>query len=427
MLRTLRRHWERLGRQDPFWAAVSWKDKSAGRWSADEFFRTGEAVVDGLLERAAALGIEIPRERALDFGCGPGRLAQALAGHFRTVDGVDVAHSMVAIARRLNRHGDRCRYHLNRTTDLRLFEDETFTFVCSVLVLQHMTPGIARRYIAELLRVLAPSGLLVFQVPCYRTPSSAPLASGRGIPARLSLAPSACQARIRPESETLVGAAGEPATLRVVVENAGDQAWPSRGLPDRGLHVCLGGHFLLPEEECYWRFDTARATLPADLHPGQSTTLALQLTLPEEGGDYLLELDMVQEHVCWFRQMGSQTALVRCRVEGGAARMAGGRSVPRVARGVPVASAARGWAGRQSWLVRAWQRAPSVESWVRSHLTFRKAVIEMHALSPDDVEALVTAAGCSAICVDRRVQADGHQDRHFWQDCHYWVVKEQAR
>ena len=110
MLRELRWHWEQFGRKDPLWAALTWKDKSEGRWSADEFFRNGEIVVANLLHRAAELGIEIPRNRALDFGCGPGRLTQALAAHFGSVDGVDIAQRMIANARRFNRYGDRCRY-----------------------------------------------------------------------------------------------------------------------------------------------------------------------------------------------------------------------------------------------------------------------------------------------------------------------------
>ena len=424
MLRTLRRHWERLGRQDPFWAAVSWKDKSDGRWSADEFFRTGEAAVADLLERATGLGIDMPRERALDFGCGPGRLTQALVPHFGAVDGVDIARSMIANARHFNRHGDRCRYHVSRTGDLRLFDDGTFTFVCSLLVLQHMTPSIARRYIREFLRVLAPSGLLVFQVPSYDVSPSEPLASARQSASRSSLAPSACRARIRPASESLLGRAGKLVSLPVVVENTGDQAWPSLGLSNGGLRVWLGGHLASPGDEFYWRYDAARAALRADLHPGQSTTLEIGLTLPAENGDYLLELDMVQEHVCWFRQMGSATAVVRCRVEGGSARAPGGGQVPRVPRTLQVLPLAAGRPKRDSWFVRAWQRAPSIESWLRSNLTFGEAVIEMHAVSGAAIEDLVTAAGCRLVRVDRRIQADGHQDRHYWQDCHYWIVKK---
>jgi SAM-dependent methyltransferase len=38
-------------------------------------------------------------------------------------------------------------------------------FICSYIVLQHVRPRYAKQYIKEFLRVLAPQGLLVFQLP----------------------------------------------------------------------------------------------------------------------------------------------------------------------------------------------------------------------------------------------------------------------
>ena len=413
MLRKLRRHWERFGRQDPFWAALTWKEKSDGRWSAEEFFRNGEVVVGNLLNRAAELGVEIPRERALDFGCGPGRLTQALAGRFESVDGVDIARSMIANARRFNRHGDRCRYHVNASADLRRFDDATFTFVCSLLVLQHMKPEFTRRYVREFMRVLAPGGVLVFQVPAFDAELTGPSGSARQTVPRWPLEPPACQARIRPASDSLTGEAGKLVSLRVEVENAGDQSWPCLGQSDGGLRVWLGGHLALPEDEHYWRHDAMRSALSRDLDPGQSMTLEAWLTLPEENGDYLLELDMVQEHVCWFRQRGSETVVVRCRVEGGRERDPGGGQVPRVPRAVPAAPAPAP-PNLASRLARAWERWRFVGRRIRSQLASREAVMEMHGLARSDVQDLVTEAGCRLIEVDRQVQAHGYPDCHFW-------------
>ncbi len=418
MLRKLRRHWEQFGREDPFWAALTWKDKSDGRWSADDFFQNGEVVVGNLLDRAAKLGIEIPRERALDFGCGPGRLTQALATRFETVDGVDIARSMIANARRFNRHGDRCRYHVNRRADLRRFGDAAFTFVCSLLVLQHMKPGIARGYVREFMRVLAPSGVLVFQVPSYDVDSSEPAGPARQSVPRWPLEPSACQARIRPANDSLTGRAGELVPLRVEVENAGDGTWPCLGQSDGGLRVWLGGHLALPGDEFYWRLDAMRTALGRDLAPGQRVTLEAWITLPEENGDYLLELDMVQEHVCWFRQRGSEGAAVRCRVEGGRERAPGevqGRRVPRSAHApAPVPATAQS----ASWLARGWQRSQFLIDRIRSRLDSREAVMEMHGLARPDVQRLVAEAGCRLIEVDRQAQ------EHGYQDCHFWITRQ---
>lgn len=161
----LQRTWNALGHEDPLWAVLSHRDKRGNRWDLEEFLATGREEIRAVLDHARALRPELPTRKALDFGCGVGRLSQALAEHFEAVLGVDVAPSMVQRARELNRHGERCRYHLNATTDLTGLGDGEFDFVYSNITLQHMAPALAAGYIGELCRVLSPQGLLIFQLP----------------------------------------------------------------------------------------------------------------------------------------------------------------------------------------------------------------------------------------------------------------------
>jgi SAM-dependent methyltransferase len=165
----LQANWTALGQRDPLWAILVEPSKRGNRWAVDEFFETGRKEIDAALARVAALGLRVPTGagggRALDFGCGVGRLTQALAGRFAEVVGVDVAPTMIERAREFNRFPTTCRYEVNTGADLRLFPEGRFDFVYSNIVLQHMEPRYSTAYIREFARVLAPGGVLLFQLP----------------------------------------------------------------------------------------------------------------------------------------------------------------------------------------------------------------------------------------------------------------------
>jgi ubiquinone/menaquinone biosynthesis C-methylase UbiE len=164
-LQQTKKHWDKFARTDPFWAVLTDDGKRGNQWQVDEFFATGVRSVDAEIKGVRLHYPALRTGRALDFGCGVGRLTQALAGHFDYVTGVDISAEMLAHARRFNRHGDRVEYLLNTQDDLRLLPDNRFDFVYSIITLQHMEPVYARRYIAEFVRVAAPGGVILFQLP----------------------------------------------------------------------------------------------------------------------------------------------------------------------------------------------------------------------------------------------------------------------
>lgn len=157
--------WDELARRDPLWTIKSDPEQAATGWAPEAFFATGREEVDGVLARMAAVGITTPHRRALDFGCGVGRLTQALARTYDRVDGVDISPAMIDEANRYNRFGDRCVYHVNVATDLARFESGAFDLVYTRLVLQHIPPRFARAYMAEFVRLLSPAGVLFLQLP----------------------------------------------------------------------------------------------------------------------------------------------------------------------------------------------------------------------------------------------------------------------
>ena len=164
-LKALRKHWDLFASSDPLWAILTHPDRKDSRWDKREFFETGVWEIGRSLEHVESLVPGFRKSRALDFGCGVGRLTQPLAQHFGEVYGVDISASMIQQAKDFNQHGDRCQYVVNQTDDLRIFPDRHFDFIYSNITLQHMPPRYSRRYLAEFMRVLAAGGALLFQIP----------------------------------------------------------------------------------------------------------------------------------------------------------------------------------------------------------------------------------------------------------------------
>jgi tRNA (mo5U34)-methyltransferase len=98
-----------------------------------------------------------------------------------------------------------------------------------------------------------------------------------------------------------------PLTFHVVAENVGLARWPAAGEAATGRGaVSLGSHLLRDtEEEIDW--DYGRARLPRDLEPGETARLELTARAPAAPGRYVVEFDMVAEHVTWFEDHGSGT------------------------------------------------------------------------------------------------------------------------
>jgi SAM-dependent methyltransferase len=167
---SLARHkqdWEELAVEDPLWAVLTDPARRGRGWSVEDFLRTGEEEAAEVLARASELGVPASFGRALDFGCGAGRVTRALAGRFGECVGVDISAAMVAEARRINADCERCRFLVNDVPDLGRFPDACFDLVYSTLVLQHL-PGrrMIASYLAEFVRLLSPGGAAVFQLPC---------------------------------------------------------------------------------------------------------------------------------------------------------------------------------------------------------------------------------------------------------------------
>src|SRR4051812_21440992 len=252
-LSELQSNWDSFARLDPFWAILTDPRKRGNRWNPVEFFNTGREEVGELVDQASRLGVPRRWASALDFGCGVGRLTQALADHVEQVIGLDVAPSMIELARQYNVHGVRCRYEVNARADLAQFRDGAFDIVYTGRVLQHVEPRYAESYIAEFTRVLAPGGYLSFDVPSEH----GVFADDDGLQPRQ---PSAYRSSITVVEAPLRLSPGEQRLVLLEVRHSGNGEW-------RGARLNAGNHWTLGDSVIIQ--DDGRAPIVQPWLPGE--------------------------------------------------------------------------------------------------------------------------------------------------------------
>lgn len=117
-------------------------------------------------------------------------------------------------------------------------------------------------------------------------------------------------------SQTISGLRqGQSQTINVKVKNASDFIWMVKG-DEQGRHaITLRNRWLDSESKEVINEQDGGSYLPRNLFPGGEVEIPFTLKAPSKAGDYILELDMVQEQVTWFYQKGSQTLRLNVRVE----------------------------------------------------------------------------------------------------------------
>lgn len=140
--------------------------RGAALSSAQEtaFFETGFQEVDAMRARLAEEFGAPPGGRALDIGCGVGRLSFAMASHCVSVVGYDAAPAMIARAqaRRAALNEQRARF----TTE---FPDGLFDWIHSYIVFQHIPPREGLALLRRALASLAPGGMASLHFMLWRS------------------------------------------------------------------------------------------------------------------------------------------------------------------------------------------------------------------------------------------------------------------
>ena len=396
-----RRFWDAHAERDPLWAVLSDAGKEERKWDVRRFFQTGVNEVALIFYELESQGLDVKKACAMDFGCGVGRLTQAMAARFERVVGVDVSPRMIETAAALNRFPDRASYIWNDAPHLRRFSDDTFDFIYTNLVLQHIVPEITLGYLREFLRILRPAGVLVFQLPSHERRQEDPWPESTATPmpddayqAALSVAglPSG---PVRPSAEI---------TLDVDVTNLSQVSWSQQ---EFGA-IKVGNHWLDQSGERTLQRDDGRTVLPETLPPGHICRVPLTIKTPAAQGDYQCEVDLAHEGIRWFFDRNSSVVRFQVRVRAGGLEHAN------------MSTIAVSESTKQSESVRAarieWPAAAPGDLSVADPGDF-----PMYGVHTDLVGQLI--ATCGGALMRKRDQSCGHR----WISYRYFVRKPAVR
>ncbi len=154
----MRADWNERAREDAhYYVAFGGRDQDEAG-----FLATASDVVRDIEAQLKRLPAQANRRtwRALEIGCGPGRLIKPLSRHFGEIHGVDVSDEMIRLARERLKDIPHAHFHATNGASLGQFADESFEFVYSYAVFQHIpSRDVVLEYMREIRRVLKPGGI----------------------------------------------------------------------------------------------------------------------------------------------------------------------------------------------------------------------------------------------------------------------------
>ena len=154
----MRADWNQRAREDAhYYVAFGGRDQDEAG-----FLATAAGVLPYIEAQLKRLPANANRRawRALEIGCGPGRLMKTLSRHFGEIHGVDVSDEMIRLARERLADVPNAHFHATNGASLAQFADESFEFVYSYAVFQHIpSRDVVLEYMREIRRVLKPGGI----------------------------------------------------------------------------------------------------------------------------------------------------------------------------------------------------------------------------------------------------------------------------
>ena len=166
---SMRQEWDARARKDALYYVASWRRS----WDVSDFLNSGEDDYQRFVAPVFNRCCFSPKgKRMLELGCGAGRMTHSFATRFGHVTALDVSTQMLDRAGKMLPGISNITWAQASGVDLGAVATESMDFAFSYLVLQHLpNEGLACMYIRELLRILTPSGICLFQFNGTNAPS----------------------------------------------------------------------------------------------------------------------------------------------------------------------------------------------------------------------------------------------------------------
>lgn len=168
------REWQKWGEKDPYYGVLTapeYRKSVLNEEKLDEFFQSGERDLEDVFSLVQRLKPGFTSETVLDYGCGVGRVLIAMTKRFQSVTGIDVSPAMLSEAtHNLDSRGI-TNFRLRLNSEMDNIQNESYDFVHSYIVLQHIPAKDGEQIVRQLLRVLKFGGIGAIHVTFERQAS----------------------------------------------------------------------------------------------------------------------------------------------------------------------------------------------------------------------------------------------------------------
>jgi len=166
--------WEWFGKNQPYFGVLvdpKYRNEQLNEEAKKDFFATGKKHVDFVLQTIKEhFESNFSAKRALDFGCGVGRLTIPLSTACKEVVGVDASPSMLQEAtKNAKEMGAKNIQFLLADDNLSTLGSEGFDFINSFIVFQHIPLDRGYHLLRRLLSLLNEGGIGALHIT-YSTP-----------------------------------------------------------------------------------------------------------------------------------------------------------------------------------------------------------------------------------------------------------------